>query len=473
MRRDGGGGAGGEDSPGGERGGEGGAEGGGGEAEPAPLSVALGLPPPWSAPTDGIAGPAEDPAGAFTLADACQIVPSLLVASAALALTGGLLDAAQHWSMFERRTAYFIAMPMLFGLKGNLDMTLASRLSSALHAGVLERPRGFYEAGMALVMVQAIVCGLVAGVLTVIMAAVSGTGGNSQRNVAGGNNSGGAGVGATSLNTGEALAVVASVMLASMVAAFVFGLLTFGLVFVSVVLHLDSDNFATPLVSSAGDMATLVILACAAYFIDWFADWGGLGDTAPIALIGFGLAALPLLWRMAAQDKVCREALVSGWFPILASLGISQFAGSVLETTIVTYPGIGIFVLFVNGIGGSLSCVYASRLSSALHAKSSAQGTTTVVMFLMLVGVIFQGAYVLLISALSLGHGESDKPGFSFLYVIACAFHVAMLLGLTRCWAPALFSRGVDPDNVLIPILTALADLAGSCLLWVVFALTY
>ena len=189
--------------------------------------------------------------------------------------------------------------------------------------------------------------------------------------------------------------------------------------------------------------------------------------------VGVALAVLPLLWRMASEDKICREALVSGWFPILASLGISQFAGAVLEATIVTYPGIGIFVLFINGVGGSLSCVYASRLSSALHANAAAQGTTgTVVLFLMLVGVVFQGAYVLLVGALSLGHGESGKPGFFLLYVVACAVHVAMLLGLTRCGAPALFARGVDPDNVLIPILTAVADLSGSCLLWVVFSLT-
>ena len=216
----------------------------------------------------------------FTVADGCQILPSLLVASAALAATGGLLDAAQHWSMFERRSAYFIAMPMLFGLKGNLDMTLASRLSSALHAGALSQPRVFYEAGMALVMVQAIVCGLIAGVLTVIMSAVSGTGGNSQVQ-------GAEGQGA-SLNSGEAIAVVASVMLASMVAAFAFGLMTFGLVFGGNTLGCDPDNFATPLVSSVGDMASLVILACSAYFVDWFADWGGLGDMAPVVFTGFG-----------------------------------------------------------------------------------------------------------------------------------------------------------------------------------------
>jgi len=101
--------------------------------------------------------------------------------------------------MFERRTAYFVAMPMLFGIKGNLDMTLASRLTSALHSGMLgnaheasseinnvnevndemqmerrkqlrfERKKRIYTSSLALLQVQAIVCGIVAGILTLLM----------------------------------------------------------------------------------------------------------------------------------------------------------------------------------------------------------------------------------------------------------------------------------------------------------------
>ena len=73
----------------------------------------------------------------FGCNDGLQIIPTLLLASAALAATVSVLDQAQHWVVFETRTAYFVAMPMLFGIKGNLDMTLASRLTSALHSGEL------------------------------------------------------------------------------------------------------------------------------------------------------------------------------------------------------------------------------------------------------------------------------------------------------------------------------------------------
>lgn len=41
----------------------------------------------------------------------------------------------QHWDVFKQVTEVFILVPALLGLKGNLEMTLASRLSTAVSAG--------------------------------------------------------------------------------------------------------------------------------------------------------------------------------------------------------------------------------------------------------------------------------------------------------------------------------------------------
>lgn len=40
----------------------------------------------------------------------------------------------QHWEVFRTITEVFILVPALVGLKGNLEMTLASRLSTAVSA---------------------------------------------------------------------------------------------------------------------------------------------------------------------------------------------------------------------------------------------------------------------------------------------------------------------------------------------------
>lgn len=38
----------------------------------------------------------------------------------------------QHWEVFKVITEVFILVPALVGLKGNLEMTLAARLSTAV-----------------------------------------------------------------------------------------------------------------------------------------------------------------------------------------------------------------------------------------------------------------------------------------------------------------------------------------------------
>ena len=44
----------------------------------------------------------------------------------------------QHWSVFESVSKLFILIPSLLGLKGNLEMTLASRLSTQANLGHLD-----------------------------------------------------------------------------------------------------------------------------------------------------------------------------------------------------------------------------------------------------------------------------------------------------------------------------------------------
>lgn len=40
----------------------------------------------------------------------------------------------QHWKVFKVITEVFILVPALVGLKGNLEMTLAARLSTAVRS---------------------------------------------------------------------------------------------------------------------------------------------------------------------------------------------------------------------------------------------------------------------------------------------------------------------------------------------------
>ena len=93
------------------------------------ISVALDLPPPWELGQSPALNHTthsnhshSSSTGTINVADALQIVPTLLLASFALAATGAVLDSAQHWFVFEKSSTYFAVMPMLFGIKGNIEM---------------------------------------------------------------------------------------------------------------------------------------------------------------------------------------------------------------------------------------------------------------------------------------------------------------------------------------------------------------
>ena len=49
-----------------------------------------------------------------------------------MVLAGLLFDKVQHYPVFQDIHELFILVPPLLGLKGNLEMTLASRLSTAV-----------------------------------------------------------------------------------------------------------------------------------------------------------------------------------------------------------------------------------------------------------------------------------------------------------------------------------------------------
>ena len=66
-----------------------------------------------------------------------EILFPFLVAGLGMVGAGLVLDIVQHWKVFEEIHELFILVPALLGLKGNLEMTLASRLSTQVSLHIL------------------------------------------------------------------------------------------------------------------------------------------------------------------------------------------------------------------------------------------------------------------------------------------------------------------------------------------------
>ena len=89
-----------------------------------------------------------------------------------LKISAGLLfDKVQHWDVFEDIHELFILVPPLLGLKGNLEMTLASRLSTAANMKTLDDPksaRSIVFGNLALCQCQALVISLLVSIVAIL-----------------------------------------------------------------------------------------------------------------------------------------------------------------------------------------------------------------------------------------------------------------------------------------------------------------
>jgi hypothetical protein len=65
--------------------------------------------------------------------------------------------------------------------------------------------------------------------------------------------------------------------------------------------------------------------------------------------------------------------LYNGWVPIILAMVISSSGGFIMSFAVQIYKDIAVFQPVVNGVGGNLVAIFASRLSTALH-RTSTQG---------------------------------------------------------------------------------------------------
>ena len=101
-----------------------------------------------------------------------EIFIPFLLAGFGMVLAGILLDFVQHWTVFKSCSELFILVPALLGLKGNLEMTLASRLSTAANIGLLDdfnHAKVISKSNLALIQIQGVVIGGLAAIFALVV----------------------------------------------------------------------------------------------------------------------------------------------------------------------------------------------------------------------------------------------------------------------------------------------------------------
>ncbi|KRX65901.1 Solute carrier family 41 member 2 [Trichinella sp. T9] len=414
---------------------------------------------------------------------AVQMFLPFLIAGLGTVGAGLVLDYVQHWMVFTKIPEMFILVPALLGLKGNLEMTLASRLSTMANMGLLDNQSersALLVANLCLIETQANIISLFASFLAILLRWIT----NGEKLMLKYLNST---IRAKTKNIRNSFRMNSSCEIS--------------LVMISVILlcryfGINPDNVATPIAASLGDLVTLTMLAYIGSF--YLLTIGS--PTIVCSLIIFGLIALlPVCFLGSWKNKDTKEVVLNGFSPIICSMLISSiicalclFSGSgfILGRSVTQFKGIAVFQPIINGIGGNLVAIQASRISTYLHKNeklgkvaSYLRGRRTANPFWVFFGkqphitaawvlLSFVGPghafFALIISFLNAGHTTVSLK-FMLFYLGAAYVQVFILLYFCFVGVHMLWKWKMNPDDIAIPYLTALGDFLGTLLLYICF----
>ncbi|XP_050480907.1 solute carrier family 41 member 1-like [Bombus huntii] len=398
-----------------------------------------------------------------------QMFVPFLLAGFGMVAASMLLDVVQHWPVYQTVSEVYILVPALLGLKGNLEMTLASRFSTHANLGHMDTKKQQWTlivGNLALIQCQATVVGLLASLAAIILGWIP----------------------EAQFDIYHALLLCASALVTASIASFLLSLVMVAVILLSKRINIDPDNIATPIAASLGDLTTLMLLSGIASLLfkaTEYAQW-----IAPMLII-FHVIVTPLWYYIAAKNPFTKEILDYGWAPVICAMLISSMGGLILDYTVSNYKGIAVFQLVINGVGGNLAAVQASRISTSLHkdcrfnnqeipvvrfnpfyvfcTKGGHARTARVLLTMVIPGHLI---FSYTISYLQAGH-TSFTPIFLIVYLTAALVQVVLLLYITQLMVVWMWIRGMDPDSSAIPYLTAAGDLIGTALLGIAFHLLY
>eukprot|EP00425_Heterocapsa_triquetra_P025633 CAMPEP_0195112446 /NCGR_PEP_ID=MMETSP0448-20130528/99130_1 /TAXON_ID=66468 /ORGANISM="Heterocapsa triquestra, Strain CCMP 448" /LENGTH=501 /DNA_ID=CAMNT_0040149297 /DNA_START=4 /DNA_END=1509 /DNA_ORIENTATION=+ len=403
-----------------------------------------------------------------------QIFPPFLVAGLGMVAAGILLSKVKNWDVFVEVRELMILVPALLGLKGNLEMTLASRLSTHANLGDLDgdgdQVRKIIVSNLAVVQCQAIIVGALAACVAFWFEVST--------------------IGTFDLIHAQIL--MTSAITAASTASLVLSIAMTGIVIAARKAGVDPDNVAGPIAGMLGDFCTLGLLAAISE------GYWSIHEEFMWLLNLIVLCYLVLAAVMAMTGRVhpsTGRVLVEGWKPVILSMLISSLGGVILRHAVAKFNYFSPFAPVMNGAGGNLAAVQSARLCTDLHAKGqpgvmptskmdtvdedeplTPSGTFRALMsrtndhsatarVLILLAIPGALVFVSLIVCIKSQGQHLPEPAFALIYTCATIFQVCCLLVLAHGIVGNLWIGFVNPDNAAIPYVTSAGDVIGtSCL---------
>jgi mgtE-like transporter len=370
---------------------------------------------------------------------------ALFISSGGDLVTGLTLASITH--TLQTLPGLFILIPAAIGMRGNIFGGLGSRLGTQIHAGtfrVSRRVESLFgqNVGAAIVLSLSI-----SAVLAVLAKAVS-----------------------AALFTTPTISIVDYMVISvigAIISSIVVLVITVAVAAFCANRSLDLDNVAAPIVTAAGDIATLPSLFLATFLV------GFHFVTPVIAILCAALAVVSLVYAVRSQLPILRRIVLES-LPILVLAGVVDLmAGVTIEKRLesfITFPALLVLVPAFLEDSGSLGAILAARISTKLHLGTLVPGRgawgaaidDVLLIYLYAIPVfVFLGISSIIVShvANQASPGALDMMGVALLAGFM-ATTASVIVGFYA--AVATYRFGLDPDNHGVPMVTSSLDLLGA-----------
>lgn len=408
-----------------------------------------------------------------------EVLFPFFIAGFGMVAAGVVLDKVQHWELYKSINAIYTLIPALLGLKGNLEMTLASRLSTQTNMGMLCDKSSALNAilgNFALTQCQAIVVGFLASMGALVLELV----------------------GDGEIDYKNAIVLIVGSMSTASFASLALAGLMMCVIILSKKLKINPDNIATPIAASLGDLVTLTILSFFCTFLYYIKHFIWIH----VFIFMLFIILIPVFAYYSYKNEFVKDALYNGWIPIILAMLISSTGGWIMGYAVDLYTDIAVFQPVVNGVGGNLVAIFASRLSTVLHqtseigvkaewapkkwykypfdtffSKKNPESSSAIVLSLLALPghIVF---YLTITRIKMVNHEDSYNPAtttisFISFYLTMSTLQVIILFLVCYWLVHTAWSHNKNPDNISIPYLTAIGDLLGTAFLAICFHALY
>ena len=345
-----------------------------------------------------------------------------------------------------------ILIPGAIGMRGNIFGSFASRISTNLHIGTLEpefKRSDILNINLASSFILTMVLSLYLAIFAKIISMIFGL---------------------------KSISLMDFILI-SLVAGIISSLIMLTLtVFISIKSYKggwDPDNITTPLVAAFGDLLTLPCIIASLLILELMNLNLFIKNIIFVILI---ISVIILFIYGLYTNKYVKTILKQSTPTLILCSFLGIFAGTVLDSfasILLNNPTILTLVPLFSGESGNLVSILGARLSSALHAglieaefKFNEAVRNNFIIIILLCLIVYPFIAILAdITSLLL-----NIEAFSILHLIL----ISLISGLVLIPIMIIivfvigiysFKKGLDPDNVIIPISTSLTDALSNSLL--------